>query len=1494
MSYDASLVHKLLGKCNNGKALARKTYFAPGTFSVNFLNSASDNDFVSIYKASTPDGTTSSSGELAWAYTKGTSGTVDYTAFSRTNWATTPGDYIAKYWSADQYKIELDRVYFTVSKISVEKTVFEMGEDITFTYTDSTHSQDFVSIYHSSTPDGTGSNNGELDYIYTVDTEGTITFSPSAGDTWMNTPGKYIAKHWYGNQYKEVMGIINFTIKSDIKDYYVKKGGEGDGRSADAPAGTIVDVVTTINADGHTEGDTVTVHVIDSGEAALTKIDSDCVIGYNNTTLNQVPEHKATIKYTSYDENVRSRIGHVNYQGANSNAQHLQLQGPSIFENIDILDMRNSTNGVTDIYFNWYPVEFKNSNFIDLATDGTVCDSVPHVMLGQTRGNKIVQRGDVEVTIDDASFIRKNGYLSISGYTDSGKTQGMTGNVTFKILGGTADWLHISESSGTESISGNLNLVMKGNTTLNKFTSTWNTSYAPMIVGGAVQLVCDYGTSIPETEILAYSSSAKTAYSPVYYLTSETADVSLDVTKTTGKFAVTADTMAYAVSSDNKYVYYGEDHITITEPGRYYVYSADSVDAITSALTVPTAPEGFEFIGWDTTVEGTIVPLFSLKSEEGVTSIWLDTVNGNDAHLGLTRDSAVKTIAQAFALAEASTDEEKRVVIIGDFTVSGDFPAHTKAITLMGDGTGNSNLVIANSFRINGPTTISDINFHYTIDNCFMNTQDQNLIIGKNVTFTNDGTNYTIIRAHFGLQNGNSTAPLTLEVNSGISAYIGSYYNSETRTTAGAKIIVNGGDSSFIYGADGWKTDGTQFGTVYTDTVSIVLNGGSYTTAVSAKYGNGFECDLQFIANNGLNVPTLPAFNIEEGYGIYVLEAEAKDGCALDTTEKAGTFAVIGEKTALAVSSEGKQYVSASGLLTVPAGEYTVTFEDEVYYTNDGETITIYKDIDLDLADIPYTEKAGKLFVGWAYEDGTAPESASLKAGDVLYANYIDFDLDKDFYIEGAQIRLKESIKKGEGLRFVVRKTDAADALNITGYGSVIAPSLAVGKSKVELGKTYSYNGKEYAAKTVPAVNIFAQEDGYEQYTVCVTKIGKERYATVFAVRGYIEYIDINGGEHILYTDYYATNLVNVAQALLDDETVTDETARTRCETIIETEKQRVRDKYNNLEKLQLWNNLTEESGLAGYVPLEEKYQLGTGGVSVREVVIETGSENTETVEIFQVTDIHFNYCNDEDFEEANPSILATYNGRKWLANGSSVPNAVRALEYASQGDAIVIRGDVLDYMSRGAIELTHKYIWDPYPNALIAFGNHEMTRRCQDNPVTPDPTSLESRYDFLQENWEHDVYYTSKVVKDKVMLIQLDNGSNKFWDSQIEPLANDLALAREKGYTVLLFYHIPLCTKNPKEAPLYPIRRNDTYEWDFSVNEIGNPSTTDAATLEVYDIITNNADVIKATFCGHFHSDYTTEIIAKTADGTDTVIPQYILTGNPYDGGHALKITVK
>ncbi len=1371
------------------------------------------------------------------------------------------------------------------------KQTFNLGEDITFSFSGSTVAKDWIAIYKAS---DTGARN-HIDWLYTAPESGTVTFPSGAnGDaSWVTTPGDYVAIYWYNDGYHTEMDRLSFSIlktePTGPSEYYIKKGATGDGRSLQSPAGSVVDVVTNINADGWSKGDLVTVYVIDSGEAALSAITSDSVIGYNNTGVGQVPTHAATIKYTNYDKSIRARLGHVTWRGASSNATHFDLSGPSVFENVDLIDMRN-TGSVTEIYFNSYSAEFKNCAFYVLEKGtGKLSVSVAHLQFGQNGKNKTVT-GDQTVIFDDASVMRS--YTNITGYSGNGNaTETLDGNFTLYLNGGTAKWIYLAGSNAKEVITGNLNIVLNGDTVINSLTGPYDASYKSPIVSGAVQLVQNYGTTVPaDHTAYAWSDNAMTVKAPFYHIISKTNEVSVDVTDTTGKFAITTNKIAYVVASDNSKAYYGDEFLNIGTAGIYEVNVAESVDSIIAALPAAPEKEGMEFVEWEAK-DGTITPIYSIKSEvdENTYNVWVDAVSGSDGNDGLTRDTAFASVSKAFSVLSSRTEEIKRVIIAGDYTINSDLPAHTSMIVISGDGTGKSNILRGNnSFGIGGPTTFENINFHITVASKFIETHGKKLIIGENVTYTLAAGVSSSLNGHTGTYNSNGGME-EIEINSDFTTYVGAYYNADTRTTAGAKITINKGHAILNFGADGWLTDGSQKGMVFTDTISIIQNGGSFSASVITKFPTGFEADVQIIANNGTELSNIPSFPVEEDYGVYILKAEACEGSSLGVTDVAGTFTVFGDKTALAVSEDGKKYVSAGGNLTVPAGEYNVTFEDEVYYTNDGETIAIYKDVELDLSTVVHNEKAGKLFIGWVDKDGKAPKDFEFTSGETLYAQYIDFDLDTDFYIEGAQIRLTAAAKNyGQALRFVIRRTNASDALDIKDYGSVIAPSLAVGKSNVELGGTYSYNGKNYSAAKVPAAILFAKEDGYEQYTICVTDISDDNYAGLFSVRGYIIYDDLNGFEKVIYTDYYATNIVNVANAMLDDETVSD-SEKEHCEAIIETEKQRVRNKYNNLEKLALTDSL---SGTA--VPLELKYQLGQGGVSVREVTIETGDENAEPLEIFQVSDIHFNYCNDRDFEEANPSIMATYAGRQHLKNGAAVPNAVRTLEYASQGDFMVITGDVLDYMSWGAFELMQKYIWDPYPNAMVALGNHEMTRRCQDNPPTPDPTSLESRYEILQDNWYHDVYYSSTVLDDRVMIIQLDNGSMKFWESQIEPFEKDLELAREKGYTVLLFYHVPICTYNPNEKDLYPIRRNDTKNWNFYDNaEIGYPGTT-GATKTVYDMIVNNADVIKATFAGHYHSDYNTEIYAKTPDGKDAIIPQYILTGAFYDGGHALKITVK
>ena len=306
--------------------------------------------------------------------------------------------------------------------------------------------------------------------------------------------------------------------------------------------------------------------------------------------------------------------------------------------------------------------------------------------------------------------------------------------------------------------------------------------------------------------------------------------------------------------------------------------------------------------------------------------------------------------------------------------------------------------------------------------------------------------------------------------------------------------------------------------------------------------------------------------------------------------------------------------------------------------------------------------------------------------------------------------------------------------------------------------------------------------------------------------------------------------------------------------------------------------------------------------MDVREVTIDSG-KGGEAAVIVQITDLHYNKCLESDLK--NPVLASTYQGRKWLADGKSVPRVRECLDYADSvsPDMIVITGDVLDYLSDGAIELLRTEIWDRYRDEsgevkgiLIALGGHEVTRHMQASPDIKDPTSFESRMQILESVWEHDVYYTSRVIGEKAMVIVLDNGTkNGFWECQREPLLRDLALAREKGYAVLIFGHDPLCTYNPNETEVYASMVGDPKgaRRNFSALGVGS-SRADDITKEIYSIIVNNADVIKGIFVGHYHNDFYTEIVAKTHDGEDTVIPQYVLIGTPYGKGNALKITVK
>ena len=297
-----------------------------------------------------------------------------------------------------------------------------------------------------------------------------------------------------------------------------------------------------------------------------------------------------------------------------------------------------------------------------------------------------------------------------------------------------------------------------------------------------------------------------------------------------------------------------------------------------------------------------------------------------------------------------------------------------------------------------------------------------------------------------------------------------------------------------------------------------------------------------------------------------------------------------------------------------------------------------------------------------------------------------------------------------------------------------------------------------------------------------------------------------------------------------------------------------VADHVTNNEKLNTYKDTTK-----------------VDGVNVHEVAIgEKGDGKTATT-VVQITDLHLR-ANGED---AGPgtAALATANA------GLSIAWAVK------NGDQVVITGDLFNSYSADDADLFETTVWNEGPEGkiMVALGNHDFI-------------GTTNGEELADKEWCK--FYQSKVINN-VMIITLDNASSNdlcaFTDEQYDLLAADLATARSEGYDVLLFYHIPLPTGSTVDAVA---KRLDDYgDENNSVVNLYSPSNsdysawrTDYATQNVYKLITDNADIIDAAFCGHKHVNLYSEIQGKGGN----VIPQYTLISNAYAiGGSVTKITV-
>lgn len=914
--------------------------------------------------------------------------------------------------------------------------------------------------------------------------------------------------------------------------------------------------------------------------------------------------------------------------------------------------------------------------------------------------------------------------------------------------------------------------------------------------------------------------------------------------------------------------------------------------------TSSLAPGKYNITFFDNAGSWTLISTIEFEIEEGPSldapAFYVDATNGNDNNSGTSKSSAFKTLNKAIQAADASNLEEKRIFIIG--TVStGSIAAHTNMIII--SGTGSSTLTFTGTVGLNGPTTFEYITIG---NNNTINTHGHKLVFGKGVSMASTGPSM-----HLGTDNSNGgREDVTLRSGTFATVFLGAYYNlDEQHETAGADLVIDGATlNRLIVGADQYS--GCKKGVDFTGNVNITINSGKLLTDFRFQtyyLSPIFKAAFQLIFNNGMADEFPFNENPSAPKGVWIMNCEVHPGSSLSATAQEGTFKVNGSALAVATNIEdtSKKYVSSAGMLVVPAGRYTVQFgspeELGITYTNTGLKIAVYQNSKLDLDKEPHDEIEGKAFVGWITEDGKPAVSGStFTAGTVLTAEYIDYDesIGGDFYVLGVQMR-----KSGvQALRFVLEKsnriTEALPGGSIE-YGAIILPSIVLNSNSwadLVYGGKYTYNNTEYTPEVVKGDKVLATLTDRIRYAASVMNITDDKYTQMYTVRGYIKYKDKNGFDQIIYTDEYYTNVNAVAKKTLAEKSnELDSNAKSNIQGVVSKVKSNTLNKFD-VSKINIVGSSAD--------PNRWIYQLADSKILVREVNINTG-KGGDPIDIVQLTDLHYNYMNAADLKEKNATLMSTYKNRTWLANGASARIARKVLEYSAFADLLVVTGDTLDYLSKGAVELMHKEVWGLYPDALIANGNHDYVQQMQG--TIGEVYTIDERYQMMQAVWKHDVTYTSRVLGDKVMVIQLDNGQKKFLDNQVPLLQADLALARQKGYTVLLFMHIPLYTNNPAEASVNALRADDqsgASNRDFYRNQnnefVGSPTMdTNSATYKVYNLITNNGDIIKGVFNGHAHADFYTEIVAKTASGNSTVIPQYTLTGSIYGDGRMLKIRV-
>ena len=431
----------------------------------------------------------------------------------------------------------------------------------------------------------------------------------------------------------------------------------------------------------------------------------------------------------------------------------------------------------------------------------------------------------------------------------------------------------------------------------------------------------------------------------------------------------------------------------------------------------------------------------------------------------------------------------------------------------------------------------------------------------------------------------------------------------------------------------------------------------------------------------------------------------------------------------------------------------------------------------------------------------------------------------------------------------------------------------------------YTYNNDSILA--VPVIYKLEKIDRENFFFTTVT-INKSDYCNFYGAQLFIRFLQ-DGCEKVVYSEYLQTSVYN--------EALKAENKTLELNKIIDFCKFDRKTNYNEVSRFVKKLHVFTAEEIKGFSIRALESDLCEAKLDI------DWYNNSEQTSISLITDAHINYVNKKDFLEENPAVMSTYQKRIWCCDGQTVPNFINAMENANFSDKIVLTGDIMDYLSNGCLQLAQRLAfwncdisgakYNKGPKVVATLGNHEPTRQMEG--LVPDKHTLSENKVELQKYWPNNVFYHSETVynsngKNPVKIVLLDNSTGAFSDPLTDKkLERDLEYARNINMQVLIFAHIPIYngTDEVLRGLLIPnFKLPQTY---FCCRNRGNNAVTDA----VYDLITENADIIKGIFTRHQHEYVYTRVKGK-GKSANVLIPQHIFQAVSYGKGYILNILIK